>query len=88
MPGNESGGPRFDGPRRVTGRARITFGKNLRTARVAANMSQERLAGLVGMDQPYLSSVETGAQNITLDTAEAIASAVGQPLHVLLRPTR
>jgi len=88
MSRNQSGGPRFDGPRRVTGRARIIFGMNLRAARVGANLSQERLAALVGLDQPYLSSVETGAQNITLDTAEALASAVGQPLHVLLQPTR
>ncbi len=48
----------------------------LRKIRKNKNISQEDLAELAGLDRTYISGVERGVRNITLDSLEAIILAL------------
>jgi transcriptional regulator with XRE-family HTH domain len=52
------------------------FGLAVLKARKAARISQEELAMRIGGDQAYVSRIESGQANVTLETAEQIASAL------------
>ncbi len=52
------------------------FGQAVKLARQAANMSQEELAMRIDADQAYVSRIEAGQINATLETLHAIASAL------------
>jgi transcriptional regulator with XRE-family HTH domain len=58
---------------------REQIGRQLRQARLGAGTSQVELAAEIGMASTYLSEVETGKHNITLDTLAGIASFLGLP---------
>jgi ribosome-binding protein aMBF1 (putative translation factor) len=64
------------------------FGQNVRTTRLAAGWTQGDLAERTGLQQAYISQIETGAQNITLQTAQVVASALGSELWILLKSVR
>jgi transcriptional regulator with XRE-family HTH domain len=64
--------------------ARIVFANNLRKLRHARGMSQEELALLTGIHRTYISSVERGMRNISIDNMERIASALGASLAEML----
>lgn len=49
------------------------FGRNVRKARLAKGWSQEHLAFEAGLQRSYISELETGKRNPTLDVVEAIA---------------
>lgn len=51
-------------------------------------MTQVELCDETGLAQPYISEVERGLSNISLDTMEKIAEAVGKPLWTMLRKPR
>ena len=53
------------------------FGRRLRDARKQAGLTQAEVARRVGARQGYVSSVERGAQNITLSYCVRFADAVG-----------
>ena len=62
-------------------------GQNVRAARLAAGLSQwdlvakvETLAENTGFDQSYISGLEAGQRNPTLQTMWLIAQAIGVPL--------
>ena len=59
------------------------FGLAVRNRRSALGISQEELAMRIGADQAYVSRIETGQMNVTLDTAEQIAAALGSEIDVL-----
>jgi transcriptional regulator with XRE-family HTH domain len=61
------------------------FGKNLREARIKANLTQAQVAERTGLTQQYVSLVEAGHRNITLGTMTALAGVVGQDVRTLLR---
>ena len=61
------------------------FGKNLREAWIKGNLTQAPVAERTGLTQQYVSPVEAGHQNITLDTMAALARAVGRDVSALLR---
>jgi transcriptional regulator with XRE-family HTH domain len=61
--------------------------KNLRSYRLAKNISQEELAGICGLHRTYVGSVERGERNVTLSTLEAFAQALGVSVPQLLTPT-
>ncbi len=44
--------------------------------RTEIGMSQEELGLLIGLDQGYVSRIEKGKMNLTLDTIEAICKAL------------
>src|SRR5260370_4931715 len=50
----------------------IIFGQNVRAARIKAGLTQAQLAERTGLTQQYVSLVEAGHQNITLDTMAAL----------------
>lgn len=41
------------------------------------NISQKELANLTNLDATYISKIEAGKKNITIDTLSAICSALG-----------
>ncbi|MBP0598995.1 helix-turn-helix transcriptional regulator [Herbaspirillum sp. LeCh32-8] len=64
--------------------AREIFGLNVRRARRLKEISQEELAFQAGMSRTYLSQVEGGARNISVDHMEALANALELELPRLL----
>ena len=68
--------------------AREVFSRNLRRARRLREMSQEELALEAGVTRAYLSSVELGKRNISIDNLGLLADAVGVPLRDLVDPEK
>ena len=65
---------------------RVTFGGNFKAARIKAGLTQTDIAGLTGIAQTYISSIECGKQNPTLDTLAVLAEAIGSDVRSLLKP--
>lgn len=76
--------------RRMDVRARV--GINLQNVRRLADMSQEELAHLAGVHQTYLSGVERGKRNPSIQVLDRIAKALGVDIEDLTKkvskPTR
>jgi transcriptional regulator with XRE-family HTH domain len=53
------------------------FGLAVREHRNRLGVSQEELAMRIGADQAYVSRIEAGQMNVTLETVEQIGSALG-----------
>jgi transcriptional regulator with XRE-family HTH domain len=66
---------------------RMSVGKNVKSARELADLSQRDLCAKTGISQSYLSQVERGTWNIGLDNIARIARAVGIAPHLLLHPS-
>ena len=62
----------------------IRFGVNLRRIRLDKGISQEKLADLAGRHRTYISSVERGERNVTLETIERLAKALGVSMSKLM----
>ena len=56
---------------------RRVFGERIRALRQNRGLSQERLAEMAGVHRTYLSSLERGERNVSLDNIYAIAEALG-----------
>lgn len=56
--------------------ARILVGMNLRRYRNLAQISQEDLADLAGIDRTYVSGVERGIRNPTVTVLQSLAEAL------------
>ena len=54
----------------------VRFGKRLREVREAAGISQEKLADLATLHRTYVSSVERGKRNISIENIERLALAL------------
>jgi transcriptional regulator with XRE-family HTH domain len=67
---------------------REVFAKNLRRARRLKDLTQEGLALDAGVPRAYLSRVERGTINISIDNADSLARAIGVPLHELVDPSK
>jgi len=61
------------------------FGRNVKAARAALGLSQERLAEVSGLHRTYIGAVERGERNITLINAEKIATALQTTLDQLVK---
>lgn len=61
----------------------IAFGDAVRDARVNHGYSQEELADLCGMHRTYISDIERGLRNVSLENIEKISAALDIPLSVL-----
>jgi transcriptional regulator with XRE-family HTH domain len=71
---------------RRNGHLRKTFAANLRAAREASGVSQERLAHDAGVHRTYVGSVERGETNISIDNIERLARALGiEPADLMRR---
>jgi transcriptional regulator with XRE-family HTH domain len=61
-------------------------GINLREIRKERGLSQEDFAEVCGLHRNYLSSIERGERNITLDILSQIAAAINvSPIQLLSR---
>ncbi len=56
------------------------IGERIKELRREANISQEKLAELAGLDRTYINSVENGRRNISVINIEKIANAFGLTL--------
>ncbi len=61
----------------VTGDARAEFGRRVRELRQAQGLSQERLAEIAELHRTYVSSLERGQRNVSLENIHALARALG-----------
>jgi len=61
------------------------FGTNLKAARLQQGLTQGQLAERAGLLQQYVSLIESGRQNVTLTTAQALARVVHQNVGEMLR---
>jgi len=66
--------------------AKVRFGLVLRHAREQLQLSQEVLAEQAGLHRTYIGQVERGERNISVDSMERLAGAVGMELWEMLRP--
>ncbi|WP_343231017.1 helix-turn-helix transcriptional regulator [Variovorax sp. WS11] len=77
------------GPRagKTPGRSlRLVFATNVRMARIQLGLSQDRLALESGLDRTFISSLEQGIRNISVDNIEVLAKALHIPAHELMSP--
>ena len=65
---------------------REVFGRNVRLARRLNDISQEELAQRADLSRNYLSDVERGVRNVSIDNMGLLAQALGMQLHDLLNP--
>lgn len=64
--------------------AKGIFGRNVRRARKAAGFSQEHLAFQSGLARSYMSDVERGQRNPTVEIIGRISAALGVSASVLV----
>jgi transcriptional regulator with XRE-family HTH domain len=57
----------------LTKLARQTFGRNMRRRRKELSMSQEELGDRAGLEQSYISNIEAGTRNVSIDNIARIA---------------
>ena len=58
-------------------RPKAIFATNLRRIRVATGFSQEALADRAGLHRTYISSIERGQRNVSLENIFLLAEALG-----------
>ena len=66
----------------------MVFAANLRLARRLRDVSQEALALDAGLPRTYVSEVERGERNVSIDNMGLLADALQIPLKDLVDPER
>lgn len=64
------------------------FGLAVKEKRAALGISQEELGMRIGADQAYVSRIEAGQMNVTLETAEQVAVALKTDVAEMLGKAR
>ncbi len=54
----------------------IKFGETVRTLRQSKQISQEQFADMCGLHRTYISDIELGKRNVSLENIEKIAKAL------------
>jgi transcriptional regulator with XRE-family HTH domain len=62
---------------------RVIFGERIRELRVAAGMKQDEFAEKCGFARSYMSRIETGTANPSLDAIQTLATALKVPVQEL-----
>lgn len=62
---------------------RKRFGQRVKVLRQASGMSQEAFADKCGFARSYMSRIERGGANPSLDAVEVLANALGVPVKKL-----
>lgn len=63
----------------------IQFGARVRALRKSIGLSQEAFASLCGLDRTYISGIERGVRNVSLQNIKVIAEALSLSLSDLMR---
>jgi transcriptional regulator with XRE-family HTH domain len=63
----------------------LSLGSAIKRARLAQNISQEKLALLAGVDRTYVGQVERGDNNVAILTLARLADALGISISDLMR---
>lgn len=63
----------------MTNKIKSLFGNEVRAARLSMGISQEELAFLCGLHRTYISDIERGTRNVSLENIEKIARALNVP---------
>jgi len=58
----------------------VRFGERLRDMRQASGLSQEAFAERCGLDRTYISGIERGKRNVSLQNLKLIAKALNTSL--------
>lgn len=66
---------------------RAIVGKNIRDCRTDAGLTLEKLAELADLSWPYLSEIERGRENISLDKLAQLAKALNVKLSKFFEDT-
>ncbi len=61
------------------------FGRKVKTLRLQKNMSQGNLAKKLGVHSTYISKIERGEQNMSIQGLEKLAQAIGVSVDELLK---
>ncbi|MEE3652927.1 MULTISPECIES: helix-turn-helix domain-containing protein [unclassified Brenneria] len=61
----------------------VHFGQRVKTLRLQAGLSQEAFADKCGLDRTYISGIERGVRNPTLEVIGVIADGLGIELNIL-----
>lgn len=64
----------------------LELGQRIRALRRARGLTQEQLAGLVGLERTSITNIESGNQQVTLSKLILIAEALGYELVLDFRP--
>jgi transcriptional regulator with XRE-family HTH domain len=68
----------------VEGELQQRIGANVRTIRLARELSQEEFADALGVHRTYVGAIERGERNLTLQTIERLAQILSvEPLRLL-----
>ncbi len=62
---------------------RVLFGERVRELRLASGLRQDEFAEKCGFARSYMSRMETGAANPSLDAIQTIATALRVPVREL-----
>lgn len=60
------------------------FGKNVKIERVKKDLTQEQLAEIMNKSQNYISSIETGKENMSLAKVLELSEFIGTDIQNLL----
>ena len=67
-------------------RLRLLAAKRIRQIREGRGLSQEGLADIAELHRTYVSSVERGERNITVDSLERLAEALSVDVREFFKP--
>ena len=65
---------------------KLLVANNIRALRLQKGMSQESLAEAAGLHRTYVGAIERGERNVTLNTLQEVADALGVSSAALLTP--
>jgi len=67
---------------------RLIIAKNLRVFRKELGLSQEQLAFKCGLGRAYVSSIERGERNVSIDNIERLSLALDKEIYEVLKKTK
>lgn len=59
---------------------KVAYGEKIKAIRKSQNISQEKLAELADLDRTYISDIENGKRNVSIETVFKIAKALDKPM--------
>ena len=59
---------------------KVAYGEKVKAIRKSQNVSQEKLAELAELDRTYISDIENGKRNVSIETVFKISKALDKPM--------